>query len=57
VDAAAALVAEADVGRGAWAAPRPPDRAATASVPTVGTGSRTSLASLVTRESAPSVAR
>jgi hypothetical protein len=40
-----------------WVAPRPPDRAATVSVPVVGTQSRTSSVSLVTRKSVPSAAR
>jgi len=53
----AALVAAADVGPVAWGAPRPPGRAVTASAPVVGTENRTSPVSLVTRCSAPSVAR
>jgi hypothetical protein len=56
VDAAAVLVAVADVGPVAWVALRPPDRAATVSVPVVGTECRTSSVSLATRKSAPSVA-
>jgi hypothetical protein len=54
---AAVLVAAADVGPAAWVAPKLPGRAATAFVPTVGTESHTSPVSLVTRCSAPSVAR
>ncbi len=57
VDAATALVAAADEDPVVWVAPRPPDRAATASAPVVGTQSRTSPVSLVTRKSVPSAAR
>jgi hypothetical protein len=48
-DAAAALVAAADVVPAAWAATRPPGRAVTASAPVAGTECRTPLVSLVTR--------
>jgi hypothetical protein len=57
VDAAAALVAAADVGPVAWAAPSPPGRAASASVPTVGTQNHMSPVSLVTKRDVPSAAR
>jgi hypothetical protein len=57
VDVVAVPGAAVDVGLVAWAAPRLPGRAATVSVPTVDTESRTSPVSLVTRCSAPSVAR
>jgi len=56
-DAAAALVAAAEVGPVGWAAPRPPGRAATVSAPVVGIECRTSSVSPATRKSVPSVAR
>jgi len=56
-DAAAVLVVAAEAGPVAWAAPRPPGRAATVSAPVVGTECRTLSVSLVTRKSAPSAAR
>lgn len=56
-DAAAALVAVAEAGPVAWEAARPPDRAAIVFAPVAGTGCRTLPVSLVTRKSAPNVAR
>ena len=41
VIAAVALAEAADAGRAGWAVPRPLGRAATASAPTAGAGSRT----------------
>jgi len=51
------LAVAADAGQAGWVAPRPPGRVVTVSVPTAGIENRTSLVSLVTRKSAPSVAR
>ena len=56
-EAEAALDAAADVGPVAWAATRPPGRAATVFAPVAGTGCRTLPVNLVTRKSVPSVAR
>ncbi|MBN1138245.1 MAG: hypothetical protein JXM73_16775 [Anaerolineae bacterium] len=44
-------------GRAAWVAQKPPDRAATASAPTAGTGWLTKSDSPVTKSSAPSAAQ
>jgi hypothetical protein len=57
VVAAAALVAAAEVGPVAWAAPSPLGRAASASVPTVDTESHMSPVSLVTKRDVPSAVR
>jgi len=56
-DVVVALAVAADAGRAGWVALRPPVRAETAFAPTVGTESRTSSVSLVTRGNAPSAAR
>jgi len=56
-DAAAALVAAAEVGPVGWAAPKPPGRAATVSAPVAGTECHTLPVSPAIRKSAPSVAR
>jgi len=55
-DVAAALVAAADVGPVAWVVPRLPGRAATASVPVVGTECRIQWVSLAIRRSVPTAA-
>lgn len=50
------VVAAVVAGRAGWAAGSPPGRAEIASAPSVGIGSRTRSANLVTRKSAPSAA-
>jgi hypothetical protein len=55
--AVGALAVAAGVGRAAWAVPRLPVPAVTASAPTAGTGCRISLVNLVTTRSALSAAR
>lgn len=54
--AVVALGAVADAGQAGWVAPRPPGRAATASAPVAGTGSRTRWACPAIRKSVRSAA-